>query len=202
MRRPPHAPGRPRAYAPDPAAPPVGLRHARLRRAGRVPCAEVPDQPAATTGGSAWSMCAPTTLLGLLQRHVARARSKRSCAPTPPGSARPGRSAASAPHAWEDEVLRDPLHVLAAARMKTAAAGPTRDQAPAELREPLATLGLTWPTTLDAVKTPLQGTGEAASSGRQRRQPRRRGTSEDHQSRLCGAPLPAGTRDHGSPAAG
>ena len=29
----------------------------------------------------------------------------------------------------------------------------TQQQTPAELREPLATLGLSWPTTLDAVKT-------------------------------------------------
>ena len=34
------------------------------------------------------------------------------------------------------------------------AARPTRQrQTPPELREPLATLGLSWPTTLDAVKT-------------------------------------------------
>jgi len=52
---------------------------------------------------------------------------------------------------WDEDVLRDPLHILAAARAK-----PTRNpanEAPAELREPLATLGLSWPTTLDAVKT-------------------------------------------------
>lgn len=54
--------------------------------------------------------------------------------------------------AWDDDVLKDPLHVLNAARMK-----PSRREdpkrAPAELKEPLATLGLSWPTTLDAVKT-------------------------------------------------
>jgi hypothetical protein len=54
--------------------------------------------------------------------------------------------------AWEDEVLRDPLHILAAARVDTSR---RRDpgKAPSELREPLAALGLSWPTTLDAVKT-------------------------------------------------
>jgi DnaJ-domain-containing protein 1 len=54
--------------------------------------------------------------------------------------------------AWEDEVLRDPLRILAEARLNKARqqhAGKT----PAELREPLATLGLSWPTTLDAVKS-------------------------------------------------
>ena len=53
---------------------------------------------------------------------------------------------------WNGEELRDPLHVLAAAGLHgSARRGP--EQTPAELREPLATLGLSWPTTLAAVKT-------------------------------------------------
>ena len=54
--------------------------------------------------------------------------------------------------AWDEEVLRDPLNLLATGRIKR---GPVRPQQamPPELREPLATLGLSWPTTLDAVKT-------------------------------------------------
>jgi len=54
--------------------------------------------------------------------------------------------------AWEEAVLRDPLHVLAAAGIRGSARKPA-DQTPSELREPLATLGLVWPTTLHAVKT-------------------------------------------------
>jgi hypothetical protein len=54
--------------------------------------------------------------------------------------------------AWGDEMLRDPLHVLAAAGLRGTARHPP-EQTPAELREPLATLGLSWPTTLAAVKT-------------------------------------------------
>ena len=52
--------------------------------------------------------------------------------------------------AWEDEVLRDPLNILKEAQARR----PERPkaQAPTELREPLATFGLAWPTTLDAVK--------------------------------------------------
>jgi hypothetical protein len=54
--------------------------------------------------------------------------------------------------AWDDDALRDPLQILASAganaRRRTEA-----EKAPAELREPLATLGLSWPTTLDAVKS-------------------------------------------------
>ncbi len=42
--------------------------------------------------------------------------------------------------------------MLAAGRVKRGASQPSRET-PAELREPLATLGLSWPTTLDAVKT-------------------------------------------------
>jgi hypothetical protein len=53
--------------------------------------------------------------------------------------------------AWEEEVLRDPLHILASAgvnKSRPRGAGET----PGDLREPLTALGLTWPTTLDTVK--------------------------------------------------
>jgi DnaJ-like protein len=56
---------------------------------------------------------------------------------------------------WEQETLRDPLHVLAAGRLRRKGAG-RRDpshQAPADLREPLAALGLTWPLTMDMLKS-------------------------------------------------
>jgi len=52
---------------------------------------------------------------------------------------------------WPDEAVRDPLEVLAAGRFRRAqqrASGPT----PPELREPLATLGLSWPLTMPALK--------------------------------------------------
>jgi hypothetical protein len=53
--------------------------------------------------------------------------------------------------ARDDDVLRDPLHILSAGGVRR---GPERPStaAPTELREPLQTLGLAWPTTLDAVK--------------------------------------------------
>jgi hypothetical protein len=54
--------------------------------------------------------------------------------------------------AWEDDALRDPLRILNTAGVKRS--GPRRPEGmPSELREPLATLGLSWPTTLDQVKT-------------------------------------------------
>jgi DnaJ domain len=53
--------------------------------------------------------------------------------------------------AWEDEVLRDPLHILASGGVNKPRS--RAGEAPGDLREPLMTLGLTWPTTLDAVKS-------------------------------------------------
>jgi DnaJ-domain-containing protein 1 len=54
---------------------------------------------------------------------------------------------------WDEALLGDPLHLLAAGRVRRGAAAHAHEQTPPELREPLATLGLTWPTTLEAVKT-------------------------------------------------
>lgn len=55
--------------------------------------------------------------------------------------------------AWDEELLRDPLHLLASGRIRRGAGARGGEQTPPELKEPLATLGLTWPTTLAAVKT-------------------------------------------------
>lgn len=55
-------------------------------------------------------------------------------------------------HAWDEDVLRDPLHILGRADPKSGQRTGAK-QAPAELREPLATLGLSWPVTMAAVKS-------------------------------------------------
>lgn len=59
--------------------------------------------------------------------------------------------------AIDEESIRDPLGVLSAGRVRTAArreTGPgARSEAPAPLREPLSTLGLAWPVSLDEVKS-------------------------------------------------
>ena len=55
--------------------------------------------------------------------------------------------------AWEGDHLRDPLHVLSAGGMRRGPANLHPDHPPTELREPLATLGLSWPITLDQVKS-------------------------------------------------
>ena len=54
--------------------------------------------------------------------------------------------------AWEDDALRDPLHILSAGRVNQARQRPAQ-KTPSELREPLQTLGLSWPTTMDQLKT-------------------------------------------------
>jgi hypothetical protein len=50
--------------------------------------------------------------------------------------------------AWDQEAARDPLGVLEAGRLRRKGRGHAAAQkAPAELREPLAALGLSWPDT-------------------------------------------------------
>ena len=49
----------------------------------------------------------------------------------------------------DEDMLQDPLNVLAARR----AARRPAEQTPAELRQPLATLGLPWPVSIGEVKT-------------------------------------------------
>ena len=62
-------------------------------------------------------------------------------------------------HAWEQDALRDPLNILAAGGVNQGFSRSHNgsrngaEQTPSELREPLAALGLSWPTTLDLVKT-------------------------------------------------
>jgi hypothetical protein len=58
--------------------------------------------------------------------------------------------------AWDDDQLRDPLHILSAGGLAGAGSNKGRapgGEAPPDLREPLMALGLTWPTTLVDVKT-------------------------------------------------
>lgn len=48
--------------------------------------------------------------------------------------------------------LSDPLGLLAAGRARRGGASPPKSAAPPDLREPLSTLGLDWPVSLDQVK--------------------------------------------------
>jgi hypothetical protein len=54
--------------------------------------------------------------------------------------------------AFDEGVLRDPLGAFAAGRVDRTAKPPA-EATPSALREPLSTLGLNWPVTLDVVKT-------------------------------------------------
>ena len=51
----------------------------------------------------------------------------------------------------DPEMLRDPLQILSAARNAERVC--KRNEAPKELREPLSVLGLSWPTTLNILKS-------------------------------------------------
>jgi hypothetical protein len=54
---------------------------------------------------------------------------------------------------FDEPVLRDPLGAFRAGMRPEAGKRPPRADAPAEIREPLATLGLGWPLTLAELKT-------------------------------------------------
>lgn len=51
----------------------------------------------------------------------------------------------------EEDMLHDPLNLLATGKYRRGSE--PRNETPAELREPLATLGLNWPTTLEQAKS-------------------------------------------------
>ena len=53
----------------------------------------------------------------------------------------------------DDAMLRDPHHVLNAGFGKQSNRPPNPAQTPTDLREPMATLGLDWPVTLDTLKS-------------------------------------------------
>ncbi len=54
---------------------------------------------------------------------------------------------------FDETQLRDPLHLLAAGRIKREAKGPPAPSVPSQLREPMQTLGLEWPVSMDVLKT-------------------------------------------------
>ena len=143
-------PTRPRAYAPDPAATP-----------GR-PC----DHPGCPLGGE---YRAPKSRSSLNEYHwfclehvraynlswdyyrgmtpgqiEAETRSDTAWGrPTWPLGSLGGKT-------FDETQLRDPLQMLATGRMKRAE---TRSHVPVEMREPIQTLGLEWPVSMDVLKT-------------------------------------------------
>ena len=84
---------------------------------------------------------------------------------------------------FDETNIADPLHLLATGRIHRESARP-KTRVPAQLREPIQTLGLEWPVAMDVLKIPLQGTRQAPPPRRQWRRPRGRGTPQIHQPRL------------------
>ena len=141
---------RTRAYAPDPDAPGGGCEMAGCAGLGEY------RAPKSRTGvreywwfcldhvreyNAAWDYCkgmSPGEIEAQIRADTGWQR------PTWPLGRTGGRSFD------EDDLLRDPLGALDGAAAK-ADARPAR-KIPAELREPLSTFGLDWPTTLDQVK--------------------------------------------------
>jgi hypothetical protein len=141
---------RPRAYAPDPAAP---GRPCDLPGCGAPGESRAPKSREALTDywwfcldhvrayNSSWDYykgMSPGQIEAALRADTAWQR------PTWPL----GRLGSN----WDEEMLHDPLQTLASGRIRRGHA-PEAQRAPAELREPLAALGLNWPLTLDDLKT-------------------------------------------------
>jgi len=144
-------PTRARAYAPDPDAPGLGCEMPNCTSAGeyRAPksktdlrhyfwfCLE--HVRAYNASWDYYKGMSPGEIEAALRQDTAWGR------PTWP-LGRIGQAS------WEDEVLRDPLHILADAGIRKSRA-PAEHTVPSELKEPLATMGLNWPTTLDVLKS-------------------------------------------------
>ena len=56
-------------------------------------------------------------------------------------------------HAFDEDMVLDPLQALAAGRMRRGPAPAPKAAVPPDLREPIAALGLDWPVSLDQLKT-------------------------------------------------
>ncbi len=54
--------------------------------------------------------------------------------------------------AFDEAMLRDPLHILSAGRVRRGAAAAPKTVVPPDLRDPMQALGLDWPVSLDVLK--------------------------------------------------
>ena len=187
---------RPRAYAPDPAAP--------GRRCDMPECAAMGEYRAPRSRANLrdyhWFCLAHVREYNATwdyYRGMTPGEIEAQCAPTPPGSGRPGR--------WRPRLgavrtgstrQRSPTGSTcwaAAARSHRRERQATL--APAELREPLAELGLRWPVTLDAVKARYKELAKRHHPDANGGDRACRGAAEDDQSRLCRAARAARRRD-------
>jgi len=146
-------PTRSRAYAPDPAAP---GRHCDLPGCGAA--GEYRAPKSRTTLNEYWWFC-----LEHVREYNAGWDFYKGMSPgqieaqlrADTGWQRPTWPLGRLGARIDEDMLRDPMHVLNAGR--AARSEETRRQQantpPVEMREPLATLGLGWPLTLDELKT-------------------------------------------------
>ena len=143
-------PSRPRAYAPDPAAP---------GRTCDIPgCAEQGGYRAPKSRSNLtdyWWFCLEHVRAynagwdfykGMTPGEIEQQLRADTAWQRPSW---PLGSLGAAASAYEDRLRRDPLLMTS---MREGKRGPPVNEAPAELREPLATLGLVWPISLDEVK--------------------------------------------------
>lgn len=145
-------PLRPRAYAPDPAAPGHACDMPGCPAAGEFRAPKSRDDlnhywwfclPHVREYNAAWDFykgMSPGQIEAQLRADTGWQR------PTWPL----GRLGAQP---LDEASLHDPLHLLAAGRVRRGQAPPPRSAAPTDLREPLVTLGLDWPVSLEQVKT-------------------------------------------------
>jgi DnaJ domain len=139
---------RPRAYAPDPDAPGRMCDMPNCSRAGEYRAPRSPQSlrdylwfclDHVRAYNASWDYYRGMTP-GEIERHLrADASWQRPSWPL-------GRLGGQF---FDEEMLHDPLHLLATGKVRR---GPAVEEAPNELRQPLATLGLAWPVTLDEVK--------------------------------------------------
>ncbi len=145
-------PTRSRAYAPDPAAP---GRHCDLPGCGAPGEYRAPKSRASLN--DYWWFC-----LDHVREHNAGWDFYKGMSPdqieaqlrADTGWQRPTWPLGRLGARIDDDMLRDPMHVLNAGRAARADAARRQhaNTAPSEMREPLAALGLSWPLTLDELK--------------------------------------------------
>ena len=93
----------------------------------------------------------------------------------------------------EEDLVHDRLDILGAAGMRQgrgANGGGGANRPPADLRQPLDTLGLSWPVSLDQVKSRYKELAKRNHPDAKWRRPRGGGAFQDHQSRLRPGALP------------
>ena len=93
----------------------------------------------------------------------------------------------------EEDFIHDRMDILGAAGMRQGRGTNNSDpnRPPADLRQPLDALGLTWPVSLDEVKTRYKELAKRHHPDANGGDPRRRGAVQEHQHGLRPGALPS-----------